>query len=240
MLLLPKLSNNPLSAEAQLLHLVTTTTALAARRPNAEEPVQQRSSGDVEKHVHPHEAEVPPPLGPEDVAAVEVLVGDAEGAVAAVSGSFWILERPGGEGQVGGQVLLASLAEVGGAEDGDFGGGAFDAAAVQHCGGDASDPVGERGDAVHEDPKAGEGVGGLHDAAEDEGHGEEEGDDCGGGLGVGEGGDDELAKGAGVDHEDDHEEEDEALAFGALDAYDGVVEGLGESVSGGLGTRRFW
>jgi hypothetical protein len=164
MLLLPELSNNPLRAEPQLLHLITTT--LTARLPHTEEVVQQRSSSNIEEDVHPHEAEVSPPLRPVDVGAVEVLVRDAQSAVAAVAGRERVLERAGGGSQVRREVLLASLADVGWAEGADFCGGAFDRAAVEHCCGYAGYPVGEGRDAVHEDPEAGEGAGALHDTTE--------------------------------------------------------------------------
>ena len=89
MLLLPELGDDPLGAEAQLLHLVAA--ALATRFPDTEQVVQQRSGGDVEEDVHPHEAEVSPSLRPVDVRAVEVLVRNAESAVTAVAGRFGVL-----------------------------------------------------------------------------------------------------------------------------------------------------
>jgi hypothetical protein len=164
MLLLPELGNDPLRAETQLLHLIAA--ALAARLPHTEEVVQQCGGGNVEEDVHPHEAEVPPSLRPVDVGAVEILVRNAESAVAAVAGRKRVLERAGSCGQVGREVLLAGLADVGRAEGADFCGGAFDRSAVQHCCGYAGYPVGEGRDAVHEDPEAGEGAGALHDTTE--------------------------------------------------------------------------
>ena len=99
MLLLPELGNDPLGAEAQLLHLVAA--ALTTRLPDAEQVVQQRGGGNVEEDVHPHEAEVSPSLRPVDVAAVKVLVRNAESAVAAVAGGVWILQSAGSRRQVG-------------------------------------------------------------------------------------------------------------------------------------------
>ena len=164
MLLFPELGNDPLCAEAQLLHLVTA--ALATRLPHAEEVVQQRCGGDVEEDVHPHEAEVSPSLRPIDVGAVEVLIRNAESAVAAIAGSVWVLQSAGSHGQVGCEVLLTGLADVGRAENADFCCGTFYRSSVKHCCSYAGYPVCERRDTVHENPETGEGIGRLHDTTE--------------------------------------------------------------------------
>jgi len=91
------------------------------------------------------------------------------------------------------------------------------------CRGDSTDPVCERGDAVHKNPETRKCGGGLHDTTESQRHSEEQGDDCTGGFGIREGGDNHVCEGGGVDEELDAEDEDEALLGGGLDSDDGVV-----------------
>ncbi|TKW53776.1 hypothetical protein CTA1_1208 [Colletotrichum tanaceti] len=190
---------------------------------DAEEVVGGDGGEDVEEDKGPDDAKVAPALVVKDVAGGHVLVGVAEGAVLAAGGGVRVLQLAGGGGEVVGEVLAAGL--VGGrVEDGGLGGGAGDGAAVQLGADDAGDPVGEGGDAVHEDPEAGQGGRGLQDAAEGQAHEHEQGDHAGGGLGVGEGGDGHVGEGAGVDEELDGEEQHQDLAGGGLDADDGVVE----------------
>lgn len=197
---------------------------LLAATPDAEEIIQHDSRENIEENVRPHDAEVAPSVAPLNSRAGEEGVSDADGAVSALFCSVRVEEVAGCLLEVRLEVGLTRKAS-GRVDHTQFLLGAGDLAAVKHCRGHPGDPISHGRDAVHEDPEAWEAGGALHDAVEDEGHGEEEGDDRAGGLRIGHGGDAHVCEGGGVDQEDDAEEEDEALSFGALDADDGVVEG---------------
>ncbi len=82
--------------------------------------------------------------------------------------------------------------------------------------------TGQRRDAVHEDPEAGEGEGRLKDTVEGQAHGEHEGGDIAGCFCVGESSDHHVCECRCEDEELDEEKQDEALALGGRDAAAGV------------------
>lgn len=95
---------------------------------------------------------------------------------------------------------------------------------MQLSGDDASDPVGEGTGAVHEDPETREGIGGLQDTTEDNGHHREDDDDRGGSVSIGHGNNGHVCECTGVDEELDDEEKNKTLALRILDSDNGVVE----------------
>ena len=123
-------------------------------------------------------------------------------------------------------------------------GGADDVGVGDGGGEHAADEVGERRDAVHEDPEAGQDRGAGEDAAEDEAEGEDQVGDVAAGFGRLHARDDHVGEGAGEEQELEDEEEHQAAALGdgvgghrvAVEA-DGVVpadenEESGERVPG--------
>jgi len=173
---------------------------------DAEEPVEENGDGDVEDDVDEHETEVAPALGPVDVDAREELVGDAELAVLAVLGGVWLEEVAWAAGvEVGLHPLLAGGGSAAGLEDTDFVARADDSSVVEHGGGHARNPVGERRYAVHEDPEPGESGWALHDTVEDQGHTEQQGDNSSSRLRIRKRSNDHMREGRCVDEQADTE-----------------------------------
>ena len=191
---------------------------------DTERVIQQYSHDDVKSNVREPDAVVAPARGPGNGNGGEELVRGGEGAVCALRRRGRVHQLTGRGAQKIGEVRPAGLAERR-IETAEFVGGAGDGAAVHPRGRHAVDEVGQRADAVHEDPEPGQRLRGLHDAIEGEDEREHEGGDVAGGCGIGEGGNEHLRKGAGEDEELHAEEEDEALALGGLDAVDAVVVG---------------
>lgn len=184
--------------------------------------VKRNSSNNVNNNVRPEDSKVPPPFIPANIHPGQELIRFRHGAELAPARRISVIQVSRCDLEVVGQVLAAGL--VGRwVEDGHLDVAAYHIPPVEHCCGSAANPVGEWGHAVHEDPEAGEGVGGLHDTVEGQREGEEEGDDGTGGFGIRKSGNDHIREGACVDEELDEEKEDETLASGGLHAHNGIV-----------------
>jgi len=179
---------------------------------DAEAVVKNDGCKDIEEDVRPEDSKVAPALAVVDIRAGQELITDAELAVSAVGRRGRVLQVSRRGAQEGRQVLLTGLAG-GRAENRELGLRADDGSVVDLRRHHGCDPVGERRDAVHEDPEAGEGLGGLHDTVEGQREGEDERHDCRGGLCVGHGRDAHDGKGAGVDEKLDAEEQDQDLVL---------------------------
>lgn len=87
--------------------------------PNSEKVVQDRRHEDVKHDIGPDYPEIPPALGPFNLAPCKVLVRNSQGAELALGGSIGILELATGEFHVFCHVLVACLV-CRGVEDREF------------------------------------------------------------------------------------------------------------------------
>jgi len=137
------------------------------------EPVNEHGAGDVEDNVHPHEAEVAPRVAEVARHGRQESVGARHGAEAAVARGVRVSEVAAGHLDVRVHVLLAG--QVAGRVEVEELDVLADDVGARHAGGEhRGDEVREGGDAVHEDPESGHGVGGGKDTAEDQAEREEQ------------------------------------------------------------------
>lgn len=155
------------------LHLLRRQALLLFLRllRHSRKPVEEQRAHDIDPDVHPEDAEIPPHGIVLRVYRLQKDIRVAHGAIRAVTCCI-IVDGVPAVGSFPGSHVRPACFSLRGVEVQEFVVGAADAGVCDADAEHAGDHVGEGGDAVHEDPEAGELFGGGEDTAEDEAEGE--------------------------------------------------------------------